>query len=102
MASYNEDSRQDYWESVTSIAGEANSLPEDERDDFVWQSVDGSYWVIYTHAAIKVYQYSDNDSLLFDELGTQEVDYFSSLVCRMAFYAMRADVHEALLGMDDE
>lgn len=98
------DTLKDYWDTVQAIAEEAVEQGYQCRDDFVWESVDGSYWVIYYHAARLTLQYSDNEDALFEEFGTQEVDDIDTLRARMAFMAMRADVNDcmALLPDDDD
>ena len=40
--------RDAYYATVRLVADEAIELPEDERSDFVVESVEGSEWVIYT------------------------------------------------------
>lgn len=96
------DTFSEYWESVHAIVEEGHTLPEDDRHDFVHESVDGNYWVIYTHAARKCLEYSDNEHVLFDELGPQTVEDYGTLYTRGAYFAMLADVNEAMAELDDE
>lgn len=112
---FDKDSRSDYFSCCDSVAKEifdraleeADSKSKDDVEDWLRQdgydalheSVDGNYWVIYTHAAMKVLQYSDNDNHGFEEglICTEDwakkgyVDYSA-----MAFWAMLADCQEAL------
>lgn len=92
------DTSREYWATVNSIAAEAMEQPEDGRYDFIHESVDGSYWVIYTHAARKALEFSPNERALFDNEGDQTVSDFTTLFTRGAFYAMCADVNEAIVN----
>lgn len=87
------DSAQEYWDTVSVIAKEAfeeHGDDQGEADDYIHESVDGSYWVIYTHANYKVMQYTDNDSL-YEEYGDLPSDWNKALPF-VAFCAMKADV----------
>jgi hypothetical protein len=89
--------RADYYKSVRSYAsgiltdmaaeGRYDSEELGERID---QTVDGSYWVIYTHAALRCILVSSNDGAwedVGDERPTDEV---------RAYRALRADIVEEL------
>ena len=88
------DTQQEYFASVQSIANEAAELPEDERHDFVRESIDGNYWVIYTHAARKVLEYSDNDCAIFEEMGPQQWEDWGTAFSQAAYFAMCQDVYD--------
>jgi hypothetical protein len=89
-----------YFTTVHSIADEAYELQKEdgyaEAADYVWQCVDGSAWVIHTHAARAVLAHSPNDEAIIDEMGSVTVDDFTTFYTRAAFYAMRADIEERL------
>lgn len=102
MAGYTDDTSKEYWDSVRGIAAAAHALPEDERNDYIHESVDGSYWVIYTHAARKTLEFSPNEHALFEEMGAQTVEDFSTLFTRGAYFAMVQDVHECLQELPEE
>lgn len=92
-----EDTERDYWASVESAADDAaESVREHGQDlsDALWEAADGSYWVIYYHAAALTCRYSPNDDALFDECGAQEFDGHGDAVTRMAAWAYSADVRE--------
>ena len=65
------------------------------------ERVDGSYWVIYTHAARACLMYSDNDELYFEEYGPIEVASWASLFCAAAYMALMADVQEELTNLEN-
>ena len=83
------DSEYEYWQTVEIIAKEA--LDEDDPDDFIHEAVDGNYWVIYTHANLKVLQYTRNDSAADD--ADLSGGWFKALPA-IAYYCMQADVME--------
>ena len=85
----------DYWQHVTTTAEEISALPEDERNDRLWEECDGSYWVIYTHAATAALQHSENESAGFEEMGSEVLDgcdSYAKVMRRLAFHALRADI----------
>lgn len=117
---WDRDSRQEYFGSVENIAQEildyaieadTPATPESvERYldvggyDDIHDQVDGSHWIIYTYASKKVLEYSDNDSRLFDDFGSdaiQKDDDLDKIICRAAFCAMEADVREKLDELKD-
>jgi hypothetical protein len=90
--------RADYYKSVRSYAsGILQDLATEGRYDAeqlgerIDQTVDGSYWVIYTHAALRCILVSSNDGAWEDvddsERPTDEV---------RAYWALRADIVEEL------
>lgn len=94
---------EDYWASVRSIVSDimeehAPSLEEADYDaarDAVWESVDGSCWVIYYARAFAALQHSENETAI-DEHGDGERCDFWTYITRAAFYAMAADVSDRL------
>jgi hypothetical protein len=90
----NKDSSLEYWQTVEAIAKEAFEEHKDDEsaaDEFVHESVDGNYWVIYTHANYKVMQYTDNDDA-YAEYGDLHKGGFGAMLTSVAFCAMKADV----------
>lgn len=87
----------EYMADVRTIAEEAAALPEDERDDYIHESVDGSEWIIYTYHARMVAVLTDHPDAYLDEMGepapSPEV---------AAYMSMRADVERVLHGYIDE
>lgn len=92
------DTEKEYWDTVKMIAEECHR--EGCEPD---EMIDGNYWVIYTHAAHKVWIYSPNDDAVFDDgEGLVGCDSMAEALCRMAFYAMRADVAARIAELEDE
>ena len=91
------DTETEYWETVEAIADECH------REGYgPWEQVDGCYWVIYTHAAHKVYLYSPNEDAIFDDgEGLAGCESMAEALTRMAFYAMLADVQARIAEMED-
>ena len=88
----------EYMDDVRSIAEEAAALPEDERGDFIHESVDGSAWVIYTYAARMVAVLTEHpDAYDEDEMGEP-----APTVEAAAYSSMRADVERVLPGYVEE
>jgi hypothetical protein len=94
-----------YWDTVNAIAEEAHALPEDERADFVAESVDGNHYVIYTYANAECLVASENEDAAFEEMGSNAVggcDSYSAVMTRLAYFAMLADVNDRLGRMGDD
>ena len=91
----------DYWNAVTGFALDAieaaaerdNDQAFDEYlDDWVSELVARSYWVVYTHAAMKVMQYTDNANAFFDYSESVGEKDWSSLVSQFAYCAHEQDI----------
>lgn len=80
---------QEYMADVRAIAEEAAALSEDERYDFIHESVDGSAWVIYTYAARMV-------AVLTEHPDADEEDFGEKMITPegRAFASMVADVRD--------
>tara|TARA_Y100000310_G_scaffold266309_1_gene277759 strand:- start:253 stop:615 length:363 start_codon:yes stop_codon:yes gene_type:complete len=93
---------QKYREDVNDIAREALTIDdEDERDEFVWESVDGSEWVIYYFNARAVALVTDNANAAEDEgaltaIAEDYLNHSGTFETTAAFYAMRQDVTDAI------
>ena len=93
------DTYQEYWETVDLIAEEAKENAEEYGDDVydnVNQSVDGSYWIIYTHAQLKVLQYTDNKDAINDVYGDTLEGSADTIITQIAYFAMVQDVMDRL------
>jgi len=91
--------RQRYWESVRRIAEDSVQAVKDggydDLSDAIHESVDGSYWVIYYHAAAQCVQYTDNEDAICDVYGDEPFTgcaTVSEVHTRAAYFAMRQDV----------
>lgn len=79
----------EYLNDCKDIAIEAYALPEDERSDFIHESVDGHQWVIYTYKARLVSVLSENPDAYIDAMG-------EGTFCtpeQIAYFAMIEDVN---------
>lgn len=90
-----------YRDSVRGIVVSVIERVRDGEDpsDVLHEEVDGSYWVIYTHAAQAVLNHSRNDDAIFDQLGSDALAECSSMAevyTRAAYYALYEDVIEEL------
>lgn len=96
-----ETSYSEYRSGVKAIVDSVIERVRDGEDpsDVLHEEVDGSYWVIYTHAAIAVLAHSRNDDEVFEQMGSDALTGCNSMAevyTIAAFYAMRADVVEEL------
>lgn len=94
-----------YWDDVYGIvedvedaikAGEMADM--DAVMEYVEQSCDGHERVIYTGQAIETLRYSDHDEAYVDEMGKKAPMPEWSV---LAYFALVADVMEALPGEDE-
>lgn len=99
--------RAEYYQDVRDMVGNAmeeiragNITDREGFDEHINQSVDDSYWVIYTHANKQVIFVSDNDDAYVDEFGEAPVEGGDINWAAMAFAAMQRDVYDAV--DDDE
>ena len=100
------DNRISYWDTVNAIAAEIIEECGDDHEarcDRVHQDVDGSHWVIYTHANLKVIEFSETTpsetewrSCLPQDAG------WAAITAVVAFCLMEADVMSALGRLDAE
>lgn len=107
-----DDSQQAYWQNVKGMAQDIIDYVKDEDNidkareqayDRLHEDVDGSYWVIYYHAAAKTLQYSENTDAMFDQgmdlNGIKSVGQFNT---QAAYWALYQDVMDELDGKLDE
>ena len=91
--------QQEYWAHVEDLAREIITESKEydrDIDDVMHEYIDGDAWVIYTFRAQKVIEYSPNDCEYFDNMGPVEVRDWTSLFTASAYFALRADVYEAI------
>lgn len=101
-------SRKEYFNAVRSIAQYIVEEAEDDEqlEDQLHESVDGSEWVIYTAGNIGVLQFSDADLELpineFGEEFIQTADSIAGLLMKMAYVYLESDVRDRAQPMWDE
>lgn len=83
--------RADYFAKIRSIALEALNQPEDDRDDWLHETLDGHEYVIYTYKARVVLVCTDHPDVYKDEMGEEP-----ETPEQAAYMAMRADVDDLL------
>jgi hypothetical protein len=95
--------RAEYYQGVRGISqdladrvkdGELNT--RDSLEQAVHESVDGSYWVIYTHANFQVLICSDHHDEYMEVTGEPPVDGESINWSALAYYAMLRDVQDQM------
>lgn len=91
----------EYWGTVKAIAqdikDEYKQYGDTDVEELIVQHVDGSEYIIYYHKNLEVLQNSDNADAI-DEVGA-EIDTskgWQNILTQVAFYAMEADVRDAL------
>ena len=95
-----------YWNSVKTIATETReeypNPDDDERHDYIWQTVDGSEWIIYYENNETVLDATNNYNAI-DDFGIEASSFWlqsdwkkSRMTC--AFYAMVQDVNDEIAG----
>lgn len=95
--------RAEYYQGVRGIAEDiierVKSGELASRDNFeraVDESVDGSYWVIYTHANFQTIFVSDNHDAYMEDFGQAPVEGDNINWAALAYAAMRRDVQERI------
>ena len=104
------DTAQDYWNTVESIATECREeypdVDDDEfvvnnrRSDYIWESVDGSYWIIYYHANETVLDATNNEDAV-EDVGIEPTTDWMKLRMQCAFFAMLRDVEDEVREQDE-
>ncbi len=92
--------RQEYYKSVRGIVQELRERLKagdiSDWDQAVNEAVDGSYWVIYTHANMQVLMCSDHHDAYTEDFGQAPVEGDSINWGALAFGALYRDVREQL------
>ena len=93
--------RAEYYQGVRGIvAGLKDAIKdgeiktEEDLERRIDEEVDGSYWVIYTHANFQVLMFSDNHDAYSEDFGEAPVSGDSIDWMRLAYAALRRDVTE--------
>ena len=91
----------EYQDAIDSMAKEcAEGLASGEIDDaydWIHESVDSHQYVIYTAYAFDVLKHSSNWLAYDDEVGTGgERDDLPTMLCQYVYWAMAADVSDAM------
>jgi len=91
--------RAEYYQSVRAAAQDFGRAVKDgeitdqeSMSEWVHQTVDGSYWVIYTHANFQVLLCSDNQDAYSEQFGEPPVEGNSIKWAALAFAAMEQDL----------
>ena len=103
---------QDYWNTIKSIATETQEeyprhcdrlicrVSDDERHAYIWETVDGSEWIIYYANNATVLSATNNHDAI-DDFGVEASSFWlqsdwkkSRMTC--AFYAMLQDVNDEI------
>jgi hypothetical protein len=98
--------RQEYYGGVRGIVEDLKArvasgeiASEDDLSDAVHQEVDGSYWVIYTHANFQVLLCSDHHDAYFEEYGEAPIVDGAINWAALAFATLERDVRD-LMGAE--
>lgn len=101
--------RAEYYQSVRSIVEEGmgqikegHITDREGLDEYLDQSVDGSYWVIYTHANFQVLFVSDNHDAYMEDFGEPPVEGSDIKWAALAYAAMRRDIYDLIGSYDEE
>jgi hypothetical protein len=79
-----------------SIGGDWQEEIGGKRSDAIHEVIDSHQFVIYYSKAADVIHHSGNSNAMFEELGAQEIDDIDTLNTQAAFFAMVADIWEAI------
>jgi len=94
----------DYWNTIKSIATETReeypNPDDDERQEYIWETVDGSEWIIY-YANNETVLSATNNHDAIDDVGIEASSFWlqsdwkkARMTC--AFYAMLQDVNDEM------
>ena len=102
--------RSAYWNDVRELARdiearlaeecETREEAEEALHDVLWETIDSTSRVIYTHSAIDTLRWSENDAYAIDELGLEPAKDGCIDWSGLAFGALYADVSE-MIDLDD-
>jgi hypothetical protein len=91
---------QDYWNTIKSIAKETQveyPNPNDgEQTEYIWESVDGSEWIIY-YANNETVLNATNNHDAIDDVGIETTTDWKQTRMTCALYAMFQDVQDEML-----
>ena len=92
---------QEVQDLARQIRDEAREYDSDV-EDVLHETVDGHRWVIYTHLAMGVMQYTDHENAIEDYGPPSMEGGWAAHVSRAAYAALAADVRAALSDLEDE
>lgn len=96
----------EYWDEIKSIVDSVISESKEydqDREDTLWETIDGHQWVIYTFYNYQVLSISPNAGYAVEEWGTDGIVTDGYLdTARLTFGAMLADCHEEMANRPDE
>lgn len=93
--------RAKYWADVKSLAKqvfEEADGDEDEIEEILHETVDGSHYVIYYRENLTVLRFTEND----DEWKDLGMDLGDNPVMTIAFFALRADIRDEIDRLEPE
>jgi hypothetical protein len=96
--------RAEYWQGVRGIAQSvADRVKEGEdENDVIHEEVDGSYWVIYTHANFQVLMCSDHHDAYSEDFGEPPVQDSHINWAALTYAALARDVGEQVrVGVEE-
>ena len=95
--------RAEYYQGVRSITQEladriknGDISSDEDLQDALHQDVNGSYWVIYTHANFQVLSCSDHHDAYSEEYGQPAVEGDSINWAALAYAALMRDVQDQM------
>jgi hypothetical protein len=96
-----------YWRSVEQsaieIVADVKKGVCTDVYDRIHEECDGSFWVIYTHAAMATLRHSPNDDAIFEDgNGIEGATSMSDVYTRAAFWALQADITEKVTELQAE
>ena len=95
--------RAEYYQGVRTLTADlaraikgGEVTDQESMDDWIHQSIDGSYWIIYTHANFQVLLCSDNHDAYSEEFGEPPVTGSDINWAALAFAAMQRDLQQQI------
>ncbi len=98
----------DYTDCNTTDTFDKDTILDHINDSALHETIDGHQWVIYYAYNLSVLEYSDNADYMVENLGNEEAGYIlkdkglSGLHTALAYWALYADVYDALSNTLDE
>ena len=99
--------QRDYWNTIKSIAPDAREeyprhcdrlichVSDDARSEYIWETVDGSEWIIYFANNETVLSATNNHDAI-DDVGIEATTDWKQTRMTCAFYAMLQDVNDEM------
>lgn len=106
-------SSHDYWKEVSEVAQsildeleiQSSDDYEDKRDeisDYLFETVDGHQWIIYTFYNKEILRHTNNESYSEDNFGTEGYadKSYDEIGLQIAFWAFYADIQDNLYELE--